>query len=49
MIMSFGTLGSFHFWGCYGGKRAKNSPKRKIITLVTGTVKPMIMIFGTLE
>ena len=36
--------------GCYGGK-AKNSPKLKIVTSVTchisGTVKHMIMIFGT--
>ena len=43
----------FHFLGCYVGKRAKNSPKWKIVITcvmyhILGTVNHMIMIFSTL-
>ena len=42
---------NFHFLGCYLSKRAKNSPKWKITSVmrqISETAKHMIMIFVTL-
>ena len=46
----FSCFQNFDFLGCYGGKRAKNSPKWEMITSVmhhiSGMVHHLIIIFG---
>ena len=51
IIISPGVFQNIDFFGCYGGKRAKNGPKlQKIVSVmfhISGTIHHMIVIYGS--